>query len=247
MKNLAKLSIGKIVAADYRTAAVFKAYNIDFCCNGSQTLEEACERKKIDPEKLTVRLRESLKMESHDTFAYDFWPMDLLAYYIENKHHRYARGRIPVIMRFLSLLTKKYGDRHPELPEVKSLFIKAAHELTAHMRREELILFPYIRKMVKNDEGISLFDAAHFDPVRKPILQMISDHEKEGARFRQIASLTNNYSLPADACDTYKVTYAFLKEFEMDLQKHIHLENNILFAKALGLDDIPPYYLSSTS
>ncbi|MFC4871447.1 DUF542 domain-containing protein [Negadavirga shengliensis] len=244
MKNIAKLSIGKIVAADYRTAAVFKAFDIDFCCNGKQSLEEACETKQLDLEAMVARLKDTSKTESHGTFSFDFWPVDLLSFYIENKHHRYVRRRIPVILRLLSRLCKSEGDVHPVLWEIRKEFVKAAKELLVHMKREELILFPYIRKMVKDENGVSVFEAAHFDAVRQPILQMINEHEKEGKRFKKIAALTRNYSLPDHASPVCKITYAFLREFDKDLQKHFHLENNILFAKALDAEGDSPYGFS---
>jgi regulator of cell morphogenesis and NO signaling len=234
MNNLKNITIGEIVAKDYRAAAVFKSFGIDFCCKGQRTIEEACSTKKADPEEVISKLQEILSENRSESFDYNSWPIDLLADYIEKKHHRFVRERIPMLLQFLDKLCKVHGDQHPELFKIKVLFSQSAEELISHMEREELIVFPYVRKMVKTPDGHRKFDAPHFDSVRNPILNMMAEHEAEGSRFEQIKQLANGYNPPEDACNTYRVTYAFLHEFENDLHKHIHLENNILFPKAVA-------------
>lgn len=223
--------IGKLVADDYRTASVFKRHGIDFCCNGNRTIGEACAEGESTG--LLKELDEVTRKADAPATDYKSWPLDLLADYIEKKHHRYVDARLLEISPFLEKIVRVHGEHHPELAEVEQLFKESAGELTVHMKKEEFLLFPYIRKMVK--EGISV--QAPFGTVQNPIQAMMHDHDGEGERFRRIAALTDNYTPPADACNTYRVTLSMLKEFEDDLHLHIHLENNILFPGAVEMEE----------
>jgi regulator of cell morphogenesis and NO signaling len=162
--------------------------------------------------------------------------LDLLTDYIEKKHHRYVEAQIPVLNQYLAKLCRVHGDRHPELYKIKEHFIQSAGELTMHMKKEELVLFPFIRKMVRAKHQNTPLDLPHFGTVQNPIQTMMKEHDNEGERFRQIAALSRGYAPPADACNTYRVTFSLLQEFEKDLHLHIHLENNILFPKAQALE-----------
>ncbi len=228
--------IGDIVAADYRSAALFKKHKIDFCCNGNRTIAQACEQKKIDTDALVAQLNELPSMNQAAGIDYNAWPLDLLADYVEKTHHRYVQNKIPDILPFLNKIVRVHGERHPELAEVEQLFNASASELSAHMKKEELILFPHIRKLYAAQSTATPVQAA-FGTVQNPIQVMMQEHDHEGERFRKIAELTNDYTPPADACNTYKVTFSMLKEFEDDLHLHIHIENNILFPKAITLEE----------
>ncbi|WP_308993163.1 iron-sulfur cluster repair di-iron protein [Mariniflexile litorale] len=228
--------IGEFVAGDFRTAAVFSNYGIDFCCKGHRTVEEVCEKKGIDPNDLLEKLHAVLNSKTDQTIDYKSWPLDLLAEYIEKKHHRYVEEKIPVLRQFLDKLCKVHGERHPELFKVNELFSASAGELASHMKKEELILFPFVKRMVKARLEEGSIQSPQFGTVENPIAMMMHEHDTEGERFRHIAELTNNYTPPADACNTYKVTFAMLDEFEKDLHLHIHLENNILFPEAIKLE-----------
>ena len=228
--------IGELVAKDYRTASVFKKYSIDFCCQGNRTIEEACEKKNIDTKKVLEDLVAMMESKSESTTDYQSWPLDLLADYIEKKHHRYVQEKTLEIQPYLDKICKVHGERHPELLKIKEEFNASAGELAAHMKKEELILFPFIRKMTKAKLENAKVDAAHFGTVKNPIQMMMNEHTVEGNRFRKIEELSNNYTPPQDACNTYRVSFALLKEFEQDLHLHIHLENNILFPKAIEIE-----------
>ncbi|MBL0235671.1 MAG: iron-sulfur cluster repair di-iron protein [Saprospiraceae bacterium] len=228
--------IGELVARDYRTASVFKKYSIDFCCQGNRTIEEACEKKNIDTKKVLEDLVAMMEAKSESTTDYQSWPLDLLADYIEKKHHRYVQEKTLEIQPYLDKICKVHGERHPELLKIKEEFNASACELAAHMKKEELILFPFIRKMTKAKLENTKVDAAHFGTVKNPIQMMMNEHTVEGHRFMKIEELTNNYTPPQDACNTYRVSFALLKEFEQDLHLHIHLENNILFPKAIEIE-----------
>jgi regulator of cell morphogenesis and NO signaling len=214
--------IGEYVAQDYRTASVFSKYKIDFCCNGHRTVSEACSKKGLDSQLLMDELLSVLNSKSEGTIDYASWPLDLLIDYIEKKHHRYVEEKIPIIRQFLGKLSKVHGLNHPELINIYKLFIASSGELASHMKKEELVLFPYIKRMVLAKLRNTSLESPQFGTIENPISKMMKEHENEGQRFKQIAELTHNYNPPADGCTTFRVTYAMLEEFEKDLH---HLGN----------------------
>jgi regulator of cell morphogenesis and NO signaling len=224
--------IGQLVAEDYRFAAVFKKYGIDFCCNGNRTIDQACTQKKIESINVVSALTnvKSISVDSNTNFK--DWPADLLVDYIEKKHHRYVKEKLPLIDQFLHKVKSVHGERHPELIEIYDLFNESNKDLSAHMNKEEIILFPYIRQLSMNENQNQLMGN-----IISPIKMMMKEHDVEGGRFRKISELTDNYTPPLDACTTYKVAFSMLEEFENDLHQHIHLENNILFPKAIELEE----------
>lgn len=236
METLKKITIGEYVAKDFRTAAVFSKYKIDFCCKGNRTIEEACEKKDIDSNQLMEQINTVLATKNDSAIDFKTWPLDLLADYIEKTHHSYVEEKTQVILPFLDKLCKVHGANHPELFEINELFIGCAGELAQHMKKEELMLFPFIKKMAKASLSEEPIVKPQFGTVKNPIAMMMEEHEAEGDRFVKIVTLTNNYTPPADGCSTFRVTYAMLADFEQDLHKHIHLENNILFPSAILLE-----------
>lgn len=236
METLEQITIGEYVAKDFRTAALFSKYGIDFCCNGNRSIEEACQKKAVTADVLLQEIETVLSSKSDSGIDYNAWPIDLLADYIEKTHHRYVSEKTPILLQFLDKISRVHGAKHPELLLINELFKGCAGELAQHMKKEELILFPFIKKMVHATLSDELIELPHFETIQNPIAMMMHEHDAEGVRFRKIAELSNNYTPPADGCNTYKVTFAMLEEFEQDLHKHIHLENNILFPKAAKLE-----------
>lgn len=228
--------IAQFVAEDYRTAAVFSKYKIDFCCNGNRSIQEACEKKGIDSAILIDELHSVLSVKGEQSIDYKSWPLDLLIDYIEKKHHRYIEEKTPILQQFLNKLCRVHGERHPELHKINELFTASVGDLASHLKKEELILFPFVKKLVAAKLKQTAVESPQFQTVENPIETMMQEHDNEGERFREIAELTNNYNPPADACNTYRVAFAMLEEFEKDLHLHIHLENNILFPRAIKLE-----------
>ncbi len=233
--ELKNKKIGELVAEDFRKATVFKKYGLDFCCGGGKTIDEACQNKNISVDTLISDLLQ-LDQNNH-TAVTDFNSMSLtdLIDYIEREHHRYVLENLQPIQEFSDKVAKVHGNHNPETIEINKLYTETAQELAMHLRKEEMILFPYIKKLERamfNDEPVE----APFGTVRNPIAMMETEHDSAGDNFKKIAELSNNYTPPEYACNTYKVLYAKLKEFEDDLHKHIHLENNILFPKAIKLE-----------
>lgn len=236
MNNTIEKTIGQMVVEDYRIAQVFKNHSIDFCCKGNRSVQEVAEKKTLNIDELLREIEEIHQLNNDENINFKSWPLDLLADYIEKKHHRYVEERIPVLKQYLDKLCQVHGQRHPELIKITEHFNASASELAMHMKKEELILFPWVRKMIKAVQQNENPGAPHFGTVQNPIQMMMQEHENEGERFRKIAALSNDYNPPADACNTYKVAFSLLQEFEEDLHRHIHLENNILFPKAKILE-----------
>ena len=229
-------TLGQIAAKDLRKAEVFKKYGLDFCCGGKKTVKEACAEKGLDVTKVEQELQHADKMPSSRPIPYDDWNLDFLADYIVNTHHSYVRKTLPDIRTYAEKVMKVHGGRHAELLTIYQLVEEINTELTAHMLKEEKILFPYIKELVATKRDTQPLHAAHFGTVQKPINMMEMEHELVGKNLAHIRELSNNYLLPEDACASYILLYRMLDEFEEDLHLHIHLENNILFPKALEME-----------
>lgn len=163
--------------------------------------------------------------------------LEELVLHIENKHHKYVENKSSEIQHKIDKICTVHGAQHPELFEVKELFQECVGELAKHMKKEELILFPYILKMTRAMKGELTYSKPLFSPITNPINQMEDDHKQEGERFELINKSTDNLNAPSDAYSTYTATFKMLKEFEDDLHLHIHLENNILFPKSIDLEN----------
>lgn len=241
MKITSKSIVGDIVADNYKTAEIFKKHNIDFCCGGQQSLIEACEKGSLSLttaetilEEINSFFEENKKEQEID---YRNWPLDKLVDHIEKKHHAYVEAKIPIVKEYLDKIEAVHGRKHPELIEINRVFKEASGQLVMHMKKEELILFPFIRKMAKAKREHIKISKPSFETIKNPIGQMDEEHDFEGEAFRKIAALSNNFQLPKDACNTYRVAFGILEEFEDDLQLHIHKENNILFRRAIKLEE----------
>ena len=235
MQNIKDLTIAEIVAKDFRTSDVFRKHQIDFCCGGKISLLDAKQQYGIEPETLVNEITEVLNSSASTVHAYNDWDLDFLADFIERTHHQFVRKEIPVLEAYLSKIADVHGDNHPELHEVKSLFHASASALLDHLEEEENLLFPKIRLLVKAGKPENGLKPELLDQT---INKFVGEHETEGDRFREIAQLTAQYSIPEDACNTYMVAISKLEAFEKDLHQHIHLENNILFPKAIALESL---------
>lgn len=229
-------TIGQIAAKDLRKAVVFKKFGLDFCCGGKKTLKLACAEKGVDVTKIEQELQQADKMSSSRSLPYGDWSLDFLADYIVNTHHSYVRKNLPDIRVYAEKVMRVHDNRHPELLPIWRLVEEVNAELTAHLVKEERVLFPYIKELVAAKNNVQPLHAAHFGTVQNPINMMEMEHEMVGKNLAEIREISNNFTLPEDACASYSLLYRMLDEFEEDLHLHIHLENNILFPKALEIE-----------
>lgn len=236
MENLRNKTVGEIVKLDFRAADVFSSYGIDFCCGGKISVADACAASGADESKVISEL-ESLQYRTgaaaHD---FDSWNIGFLTDYIINTHHQYVAKAIPQILPLAQKVADVHGEHHPEVVVVNELFNELADELLSHMQKEEQILFPYIKKLVVEESAGKCTDPSCFGSVASPISVMEAEHENAGTILKQLYNLSDGYTAPEDACNTFRVLYGKLKEFEDDLHVHIHLENNILFPKSIELE-----------
>jgi len=236
MENIQNKSVGEIVKLDFRAADVFSSFGIDFCCGGKISVAEACANAKTE-ESIVISALENLKNQTgsvvHD---FDSWNIGFLADYIQNTHHQYVSKAIPQILPLAQKVADVHGEHHPEVIMINELFNDLADELLSHMLKEEQILFPYIKKLAVDSSAGNCADGACFGTVAGPISVMEQEHENAGAILKELFRLSDGYTPPEDACNTFRVLYGKLKEFEDDLHRHIHLENNILFLKAIEME-----------
>ncbi len=230
-------TLGEIAARDLRKAQVFKKYGLDFCCGGKKTVKEACAEKGLDVTKVEQELQQGSQLVvASRALPYNDWELDFLADYIVNTHHTYVRNTLPDISTYAQKVAKVHAKQHPELMEINTLVESISEELMGHLPKEEQILFPFIKQLVQARNLNQPVEKPHFGTVENPVRMMEAEHESAGHNLEKIRELSNNYTLPEDACGSYKMLFSMLEEFESDLHIHIHLENNILFPKALELE-----------
>ncbi len=230
-------TLGEIAAKDLRKAEVFKKYGLDFCCGGKKTVKEACAEKGLDVAKVEQELLTADKnITGSRPLPYNEWSLDFLADYIANTHHSYVKKTIPDLRSYSSKVASVHGNRHRELFAISQLTDEACEELSSHMIKEETVLFPYIKQLVAAKNNGTGFQSVTFKSIQSPINMMEQEHEIVGNKLEQIRTLSKNYSLPEDACASYSYLFKTLDEFENDLHIHVHLENNILFPKALEIE-----------
>jgi regulator of cell morphogenesis and NO signaling len=230
------MTIRDIVANDFRTAAVFQRHGIDFCCRGNRSVQDACEATEISAEEVLAEIAATTATPPAVNARFSTWDVSTLVSYIVGNHHAFVRQFLPILLAHTQKVAAVHGRTHPELVEVTRLFSDVAREMTAHMLKEEQILFPYILDMEQARAGEGQLPSAPFGTVRKPIRMMEAEHESVGDAMAKIRSLTSDYAIPDGACTTYRVCLQELEAFERDLHEHVHLENNMLFPKAAELE-----------
>ena len=231
MKTIAEQTLATIVTNNHFTVPVLEKYHLDFCCKGKRTLAEACTEKGLSVETISEELERSGNTEQNSRMPFTEMNVEQLISYILMHHHFYVKQAMPTILEHLEKVVAKHGDRYPYMIEVLKLFTEINTEMTLHMQKEEVILFPRIKEVealftLKQNSKLSE------GYISGPINVMEAEHDHTGDLLYKIRELTNTYTPPADACTTFKVSLAELKEFEEDLHRHVHLENNVLFPLA---------------
>ena len=233
--NTSERTIGEIVAADYRTAQVFENHGIDFCCGGNVALAATCTEKGLDLAAITRELDAVKNGPVERSQNYAAWELPFLADYIINAHHTYLKENTGQIAAYARKIAGVHGAHHPEVIEIATIFDKIAVDMAAHLREEEEVCFPAIKRTYATRRAGSAAEANDIETIQTSLTKLRQEHEGIGDAVHTIRHLAKDYAIPGDVCNTFVVTYQNLKEFEDDLHKHVHLENNILFPKAAKL------------
>lgn len=236
--ELANFTLSEIVKDNFRTAAVFEKYSLDFCCNGKRTLRDACIEKGINPFNVINEIDKIDASSVKEENKPDEWKLDFLIDYIINNHHAYVNRMLPVISAHTQKIASVHGANHPEVKKIAEIFSAVNSEMKHHMMKEEKILFPHIKMLVKNNGSGGAVDKPYYGTIKNPIAMMETEHQSAGDGMAEIRKLTGNFTPPEDACNTYRICFQELKEFEEDLHRHVHLENNILFPKAIYMEEV---------
>jgi regulator of cell morphogenesis and NO signaling len=228
--------VGEIAAANPSATRVLESAGVDYCCGGQKSLHDACVHAGISDEEILQRLRENQASVGEDDRDWISAALGELTEHIREKHHRYVREAVRRIQPLAAKVKGKHGNIHPELAQIEELFSQVSREMTAHMQKEEQVLFPYIEALERAANGQERIERPFFQTVRNPVHAMMQEHDVAAALVRQIRDASSGYTVPEGACASYQALYRDLHEFETDLHRHVHLENNILFPRAVDLE-----------
>lgn len=229
------ITIGEIVAADFRTAEVFESHGIDFCCGGTAPLATICSKNGLDLAAITAELEAVKNKPADRSQNYSSWALPFLADYIVATHHAYLKENDEQIAAYARKIADVHGAHHPEVIRIAAIFTRIAADMAAHLKEEEEVFFPALKRVDAARISGNTPDAGDRETIRLTLLTLRREHEEIGDAVHTIRHLSKEYAIPDDVCNTFTVTYRKLKEFEDDLHKHVHLENNILFPKASEL------------
>ena len=237
MDAIAEKTVAEIALENPSGIRVFESLGIDYCCGGKRSLSEACARAQVDVDRILMLLEEARRDSlTSDSGEWSEKPLGELIHHIVQKHHAYVRRETPRLLGLLTKVVARHATAHPEVQSIEKLFVAIGQELSTHLMKEEQVLFPYIQRMEQSIQAGGGVPEAFFGTVKRPIANMIAEHDDAGALLSQIRILANEYIAPRDACPTFQALYRGLEEFERDLHHHVHLENNILFPGAVAME-----------
>lgn len=228
--------VKEIVVANPGATQILEDAGVDYCCGGNRSLHDACAHAGVPAEEILNRLRESRAQTVPGDADWISAPLGELTRHIREQHHHYVRKAIPRIENLLKKVKAEHGGKHSEIAEIEGLFLSLGQEMIMHMQKEEQILFPYIDALERSSLGNEPLEPPFFQTVRNPIHAMMQEHDSAGEFVKQIRKASSVYSPPADACPSYQALYRDLHDFEADLHQHVHLENNILFPRAVEME-----------
>lgn len=234
--DLATKTIREIALEAPATTRVFEEYKIDYCCGGRRSIEDVCSAAGIDPKALMDRINAAASAQPASLDDVEHKRPSELIDHIIAEHHIFTARETERLIPLMEKVVSRHGENHPELDKLQEVFLALVASLIPHMRKEEMVLFPYIKTLEASKGSAEGFQTPHFQTVRNPISMMMADHDADGERLRQMRGITDSYKLPEGACPSFTALYAGLEELEQDLHRHIHLENNVLFPAAADLE-----------
>jgi len=226
------------IAMENRAAVrVFEKYGIDYCCGGRVPLAEACAARNLNVDEVIASLGTTAAASTPGDRDWVKESLASLTAHIVDAHHAYVTREVPRLNELAAKVVNRHGDTREELPVLQSKLAELGEELISHQGKEEVVLFPYIGKLERYASGNGTQPRNCFGSISHPIAMMTKDHEIAGNLMAEIRNLSQDYRPPEGACPTFRAFYAGLEEFEQDLHQHIHLENNILFPRAIALEN----------
>jgi regulator of cell morphogenesis and NO signaling len=216
---------------------VFERFGIDYCCGGRKPLAEACIAGNLEINSVIAALEEAERKPGAEVDNWAERTLESLSSHIVAKHHAYVKRELPRLAQLAQKVVGRHGSTKPELPAIANSLIQLDEELAQHLAKEEAVLFPYIVGLERFISIGTLKPQSCFGTVANPIAMMTQEHDAAGSLIAEIRRLSRNFTTPEDACPTFHAFYDGLREFEQDLHQHIHLENNILFPRAIELDN----------
>jgi regulator of cell morphogenesis and NO signaling len=227
-----------IVNSDYRTADVFRKYGIEYCCGGRYPLHIACKNTGANEETVLKELENAIReMNTSHTLNFDEWHIDFLTDYIVNVHHHYLRKALPMLQNHVDRFAEGHRTKFTYLDELQQTITQMRRNFIPHLKHEEEIIFPYIRQIGHAYYNKEPYASLLVRTLRKPVEEIMeSEHQSTATALNRMRILTSNYTAPETACLSHKVTFAKLREVDNDLTQHIHLENDILFPRAIAME-----------
>jgi len=238
MSATTEKTVRELALENATATRVFEKLGIDYCCGGNKSLEEACRTANLNIDQVLDSL-EMAEQSAHAAQRDRDWQVEPLAdliAHIKNTHHKCTREEIARLSPLFGKVCSVHGKNHPELLQIRGLFQGLSQELTTHLMKEEMVLFPYILRMEEAAIEKEPIVPAPFGTVQNPVSMMEHEHDSAGNALRAMREGSNGYSAPADSCISYQTLYKTLAAFETDLHQHIHLENNILFPRAIAME-----------
>lgn len=237
MQNLQGKTVREIALEMPITTRVFEEFKIDYCCHGNTLFDEACRNVGANPEAVMQKIDSVVEILGNEELDWlsDTTLCELLDY-IQDKHHTYTKQELEQLPQLMEKVASRHGEHYPNLFELKDLLQAVCDDLGPHLIKEEMVLFPYIEELEKNFSKQLMISPSPFGSVLNPVRMMRMEHEEVGELLMKMRAISNDYTLPEGACPSFTALYHRLSELERDLHQHIHLENNLLFPRAVEME-----------
>jgi regulator of cell morphogenesis and NO signaling len=229
-------TVAEVALENPAATRVLEELGIDYCCGGNRTLEQACQAVNLNVDQVLESIEAATRSASDTDRDWLTAPLSELIAHIQTTHHEYTRAEIERLPVLLDKVFGVHGANHPELGRIREVFAGLAEELRMHMMKEEMVLFPYVLRLEQAARRNAPFGPPPFGTVRNPVAMMVHEHDDAGEALRAIRAASNGFTAPDGACTSFRALYQALAVFEADLHQHIHLENNILFPRAIAME-----------
>lgn len=239
MQKFNTRTIREIALEMPQTTRIFEEFKIDYCCGGRKPFAEACQSAGVDPQVVSEKIEQALS-GAEKSFGFNVpekkSAADLIDHIVE-KHHVFTKIELERLHALMEKVCRKHGAEHPELFDLQANFSTLRDDLIPHMRKEEMVLFPFVKQLEASLRLNLSIAAPPFGTVQNPVRMMMLEHDTDGEILRQMREISNDYALPDEACPSFTALYFGLQELEKDLHRHIHLENNVLFPQAVTMEE----------